>query len=102
MRIDHHAYQRATRVAGFGLLLQIFVGLLLFIFGILSDDTVCVLASYYVFPGVLLWLGLVIIFHQHKLERLEALEEDELATTRGGAGTFFDRASDETRVAARR
>lgn len=102
MRIDHHAYLRATKVAGFGLLMQIAVGLLLFFFGHLSNDTASVHASLFVFPGVLMWLGLIIIFHQHKLERLEALEEDELSATRAGAESFFERSGEESRVAARR
>lgn len=102
MRIDHHAYHRATRVAGFGLLLQLAMGVLLFLFGNVSDDTTLIISSLYVLPGTLVWIGLIIIFHQHKLERLEALEEDELTATRAAAGSFFDRAGDETRVAARR
>lgn len=102
MRIDHHAYKRATKVAGLGLLLQIAIGLLLLTFGFESHDAAFQAASIYVLCGVLVWLGLIIIFHQHKLERLEALEEDELASTRGGAGSFFEKAESETRVAARR
>ena len=102
MRIDHHAYQRATRVAGFGLLLQIAMGILLLVLGLVSHDTTFQFTSLFMLIGVLAWLGLVIIFHQHKLERLEALEEDELAATRAGAGSFFDKAGDETLVAARR
>jgi modulator of FtsH protease HflK len=103
MRIDHFAFQRATKVAGFGLLLQAIIGLLLLVFGLTYSDTAFVFASLYVLPGVLVWLGLIIIFHQHKLERLEALEEDELAATRGGKSTsVFDKAREESRVAQRR
>jgi membrane protease subunit HflK len=102
MRIDHHAYQRATRVAGFGLMMQIGIAVLLLLFGSIARDTPSFLASLFALPGILVWLGLVIIFHQHKLERLEALEEDELTATRAAAGSFFERAADETRVSARR
>lgn len=105
MRIDHFAYQRATKVAGFGLLVQAFIGLVLLIFGLLYHDTAFQYASMYVLTGVLVWLGLVIIFHQHKLERLEALEEDELAATRGGrtgSTSVFEQEREESRVAARR
>jgi modulator of FtsH protease HflK len=102
MRIDHHAYQRATRVAAFGLLIQVVIGLTLLIFGIVSEDSAFKFSSVYVLTGVLVWLGLIVIFHQHKLERLEALEEDELAATRAGMGSIFDAAADESRVAARR
>jgi regulator of protease activity HflC (stomatin/prohibitin superfamily) len=103
MRIDHFAYQRATKVAGFGLMLQAAIGVLLLTFGLAAKDTPFTFAALYVLPGVLVWLGLVIIFHQHKLERLEALEEDELAATRGSQrGSVFEKTREESRVAARR
>lgn len=107
MRTDHFAYQRATKVAGFGLLLQVAIGILLLVFGMVSTprDTPLVFASLYVLPGVIVWLGLVIVYHQHKLERLESLEEDELAATRGGmaeTASVFDQSREESRVAARR
>jgi len=103
MRIDHHAYQRATRVASFGLLLQIILGVTLLVFGIINHDIAFQFAAVYVLCGVLVWLGLIIIFYQHKLERLEALEEDELAATRGGgSASCLASAANERRVAARR
>lgn len=104
MRIDHFAYQRATKVAGFGLLIQIVIGIGILVFGLLSSprDTPLIFASLYVLPGILVWLGLVILFHQHKLERLESLEEDELAAARGDSKSVFDQSRDESRVAARR
>ncbi|MHC5023917.1 MAG: SPFH domain-containing protein [Planctomycetota bacterium] len=103
MRTDHHAFQRATRVAGFGLLLQAAIGLILLVFGLAapSRDTTFLFASAFVLCGVLAWLGLIIVFYQHTLERLESLEEDELASARGETGSIFE-GIDETRVAARR
>ncbi len=85
-----------------GLLLQIFIGVVLLVFGLMRNDTAFQFASLYALVGILVWLGLIIIFHQHKLERLEALEDDELASTRSKAGSFFEKASHESRVAARR
>ena len=58
-----------------------------------GGDTVFQFASYYVFGGLLVWLSLIVVFHQHTLERLEALEEDELAAGRGGAGSVFEAAT---------
>lgn len=102
MRIDHFAYQRGTRVAAFGMLLQFVIGLTILLFGWLTNDTAFVFVSQYILLGVIVWLSLVVIFHQHKLERLEALEEDELAAARGGTSSIFDATADEARVAARR
>jgi len=102
MRVDHHAYRKATRVAGFGLFIQAAIGLTLLLFGVVGGDTVFQFASYYVFGGLLVWLSLIVIFYQHTQARLEALEEDELAAARGGAGSVFEGGHDEGRVAARR
>jgi len=101
MRVDHHAYRRATRVAGLGLMGQIAIALVLLVFGVLFPDTVFRFASFYVFGGVLVWLSLVVIFHQHTQERLEALEEDELAAARTGTGSVFE-SSGGGNVAAKR
>lgn len=73
MRIDHHAYQRAARVASFGLLLQFVIGLILLVFGLNLNDTAFVFGSMYTLSGLVVWLGLIVIFYQHKLECLEAL-----------------------------
>ena len=83
MRTDHFAYQQATRVAAFGLLLQLTIGLLMLIWGITGSDTSFEIGSTYVLPGCLVWIGLMVVFHQHRLERLESLERDELASDRG-------------------
>jgi membrane protease subunit HflK len=102
MRIDHHAYQRATRVAGVGFLVQLGIGLTMLVFAILARDTPFLFGSFFVLLGLLVWLGLIVIFNQHKLERLEALEEDELAATRAETGSAFEAADEDIRVAARR
>lgn len=111
MSNDHHAYQRAAQVAGFGLLLQAIVGLTLLLFGILSvpnetqsglsADTTFIYGAIYVLLGTLVWISLIIVFYQHKLERLEALEYDELTASRG-TDSVFKETDEEVRVAARR
>lgn len=103
MRIDHYAYQRAARVAwtGFGLQAVMGIALLLLGMNLPGKDSAFVYASLYVMTGAVVWIGLGIIFHQHKLDRLEALEEDELAASRG-AESFFEREGAGTHVAARR
>ena len=93
MRNDHFVYQQATRVAALGLFLQAAIALTLLIFGLNAKDTTFVFASFYVFIGILVWGGLVIVFHQHRLERIESLEADELAAQRESTGSVFDRNS---------
>ncbi len=102
MRIDHLAYQRATNIAGFGFLLQIVVATVLLIFGLRAGDATAEYAAWYLYVGVVVWLGMIIIFNQHKLERLEALEEGELTATGSTGESIFDRSGEEIRTAARR
>ena len=101
MRVDHFAYQQATRVASFGLLLQLAIGLTLLLYGLLGRDTSMVFASFYVLIGIGVWVALIVVFHQHRLERLEALEEDELREARPDA-SIFEASREETGLAARR
>lgn len=103
MRIDHHAYQRATRVAGVGFLVQLGLGLTVLMFGLVADDSAFIVGSAYPLISLLAWLALIIILNQHTQERLEALEEDETAMRSESAGeSVFTDATDETRVAGRR
>jgi len=101
MRVDHFAYQQATRVAGFGLLFQLGIGLTLLLYGLIGRDTTMTIGSLYVLTGILVWVSLIVVFYQHRLERLEALEESELRDTRPDASIFTESRS-ETGLAARR
>ena len=102
MRVDHLAYQRATNISVFGFFLQLLVALTFLIYGLAVGDTPSIMASLWAFPPLLIWIGLILVFNQHKMERLESLEEDELSTGGVSGESIFDRAGDEVRVAARR
>ena len=99
MRSDHHAYQRATGVAAAGLFAQLAIALALLIFGKSTEDTTSVIASAWAFSGLVVWLGLILIFHQHRLERLESLEMEGGARLDDGGRLF---AADDARVARKR
>ena len=99
MRIDHHAYQRATAVAASGLFAQLAIALLLLVFGKVTGDSSSSIASLWAFGGLVVWLGLILLFHQQRLERLESLEMDGAARL-DEQGRLFT--PDEARVARRR
>lgn len=101
MRVDHLAYQRATNIAGLGFLLQaLFAGVLL-VLGLALGDTGSVIASIWAMLGLVVWVGLLIVFNQHRLERLESLEADELLAS-GGDAALFEGADGIGGVAVRR
>ena len=113
MRIDHHAYQRATGVAASGLFAQLAIALLLLVFGKATESSSLVIASAWAFSGVVVWIGLVAVFYQHRLERLESLEFDSAQSGVAGQGNQIGQTSrlddqgrlftaDEARVARKR
>lgn len=100
MRVDHHACQRAVTTALTGLILQFLFATTLLVFGLFSGSTAIVFASYFVWIGVLVWLGLILLFYQEKMQLLEDLEESELVGD--DQTTMFEKAGDAIRPAASR
>ncbi len=101
MRIDHIAYQRASSVSVLGLFLQLVMGLLLLIYGRSAGDVAFEVASLFALATMPVWIVLAVVFHQHRLERLESMEREDLITARGDA-TIFERSTGEQDAAARR
>ena len=102
MRVDHHAYRKATAVAGFGFLLQGAMALVLLIFAWLSEDTVFRFAAAYFFGGLFVWLSLIAVFNQHRQERLDSLEADELMAAKADTGSVFQSGREQEGPSARR
>ncbi len=102
MTRDQFVYQQATRVSALGLATQSLLGLFLLVFGRAAGDSAFILASVYVLTGTIVWVALMVLFHQHRLERIEALENEEIARLRGGAKSVFDGEREESQSATRR
>ncbi|MGA1046303.1 MAG: hypothetical protein ACO3ZY_14040, partial [Phycisphaerales bacterium] len=79
MRIDHVAYQRATRIAGIGLLLQLGIGLTLLIYGTVAGDSTFSIGSAYALAGTVVWAPLILVLNQHRRARLGALAFEGIA-----------------------
>lgn len=102
MKADYLTYRKATSVSVLGLVLQFAQALLLLIYGVLHKDSAVITGAYIVGTGVLVWLGLAIVFDQHRRERIEALEAEALAQTSGASSSVFEGAGDEFKAAGRR
>ncbi|NOG54043.1 MAG: hypothetical protein HND57_06900 [Planctomycetes bacterium] len=102
MRTDHTTYSLATRISFVGLALQALAALALLLFGLGVKDDLSLAASYYALMGLPIWLVLIVVFHQHKLERIEAMEARELEEESGRSQSIFDRHEEDLQVAARR
>ncbi|MFG0330648.1 MAG: SPFH domain-containing protein [Phycisphaerales bacterium] len=102
MRTDHTTYAIATKVSLGGLALQIIAGVILLAFGLATRDQVAWGASFYVLAGSIVWITLAILFHQHKLERIEAIESEEIVRAGERGGSIFEVSEEDLAVAARR
>lgn len=102
MRADYLSYKRATGASLLGLVVQCVFAASFLIYGILGGDHAAVSASIFMIVGVAGWLALVIVFDQHRRERIEAMEAESLSADATASTSVFDTKSDEFRVAARR
>ncbi len=103
MTQDPVAFRRATAVSLAGLALQLLAALVLIVYGTLAADRVAVTAFLYVAPGAIIWITLALLYHQHRLERLEAAELEALTAREAeGTASIFDEAPEDLQVAARR
>ncbi|GMV25028.1 MAG: hypothetical protein AMXMBFR58_10590 [Phycisphaerae bacterium] len=101
MKADYLTYRKATSVSVLGLILQIAQTLALVIYGVLNRDLATLSGAIIVGFGVPVWLGLAIVFDQHRRERIEALEAEALAQAPGSSSSVFE-GGDEFRAAGRR
>lgn len=90
MTADHLAYQRATSVSLFGLGLQLLFAILMLLYGIFGSDPGALSASYAMLIGCAAWLGLVLVFHQHKLERIEVREAEAYRSSSASQARVFE------------
>ena len=102
MRADHLTYRRATSISLIGLAIQVALTLTLLLYALFSRDAAALTAAIYTAIGVIVWLGLALLHHQHTLERLESIEADAFAEASASQASVFEGIQDELRVAARR
>ncbi|MCB9845283.1 MAG: hypothetical protein H6811_04775 [Phycisphaeraceae bacterium] len=102
MRADHVTYRRAASVSLIGLAVQLLLTLLLFVNAYMAGDHAGFTATLYVLLGVPVWLGLALVFDQHRRERIEAFEAEAFAQTDAATSSVFEESAGELRVAAKR
>ena len=101
MTEDHKTYQRATQASLAGLGVQVLVTLA---FGILagwSRHPSLWAAFWHAIAGIPLWACLWIVYQQHRLERIEALEAEEIRK-QGADSSIFEVRMDDLSVYRKR
>ena len=87
---DHLSYQRASTISAFGLAMQLALAVAMLVYGVLGGDYAATYGSIPMFFGVPIWIALLLVFHQHKLERLEAIETEAFRASDASQASVFD------------
>lgn len=96
MRINHETYRRAATAAIFASIFHLVLTCVVFVLGYVVGDDATRVAAYSMVCGLPIWVILVLLFHQHRLERLEALEHEQLRSRADAAGSIFEFDENET------
>ena len=99
---DQETFRRAASAALAGLFVQIALSIVVAIVGLAAHSPAMNAATWHMLGGIPIWIILVILFHQHRLERAEALESEQLARSDAQTAAIFDERTDELQIARRR
>ncbi len=99
---DYLTYRKAAATSMTGLVIQLILTLTVFFYARVAGDAAAAAASVFLLTGVLVWGVLLLVFDQHRRERIEAMEAEQLAVSGASAASAFENTGDEMRLAARR
>ncbi|MEM7577315.1 MAG: SPFH domain-containing protein [Planctomycetota bacterium] len=102
MTADQLTYRRAATAALAGLGVQLLLTILIGVMTIWTGSHAFTAATWHLLGGGILWGALWLIYNQHRRERVEALEADELAASAGSDTTMFDEAGHELALSRKR
>lgn len=99
---DYLTYRKAANTAIVGLVIQLVLTIAVFFYAQSSGDDSAAAGTVFLLSGVLVWGVLLLVFDQHRRERMESMEAEQLAVSGVAAASAFENTGDELRVAARR
>ncbi|WP_432798162.1 SPFH domain-containing protein [Poriferisphaera sp. WC338] len=102
MSNDQQTYKRAANAALFGLIAQVVLFLCVTMIGLAYESAAIMSAMWYILGGVPVWFILLVLFHQHKQERIESLEAEQLAEADAEAAAIFNEAGQQLAQARKR
>lgn len=98
MSQDQHVYARASKAAGIGFLVQLILSIAFALAGLWAQSHALAAVGWHAFGGLPIWLILIILYHQHRIERVETLETEQLTR----ADALFDEHADDLTLARTR
>ncbi|MEM8737961.1 MAG: SPFH domain-containing protein [Planctomycetota bacterium] len=102
MAEEQQTYQRAASTALLGLATQLGLAVVVAGLGLYAQSQALHAATWYLFGGLPIWLTLWMLYHQHRLERREALEAEQLSREDARAAALFDEAGHNLATARKR
>lgn len=102
MTQNEQTFKRAAAVALIGLFTQLGLAIIMAILGIYAQSDALHAATWYLFGGLPIWITLWILFNQHRLERVEALEAEQIAEGDAQAAALFQEAGQQLAMARKR
>jgi len=87
---DQHTYRRAASAALIGLIAQVLLYLAVGIISVYADAPSMTIATWHLFGGIPIWIVLWLLMNQHRIERVEALEEQQLAARGARSAAMFE------------
>ncbi len=102
MSHDQETYRRSAGAALIGLAIQTLLWILTGLTGLYAGSTAIHTIAWYYLGGLPIWIILWVVYNQHRLERVEALETEQLAAEDAQAAALFDEAGQQLNLAQKR
>lgn len=102
MSHDQETYRRASNAALIGLATQVVLSILVSLTGLYAGAAGVNAIAWYFIGGLPIWVILWLIYNQHRLERVEALETEQLAAEDARTAALFEEAGQQLQIAQKR
>ncbi|MEM1355670.1 MAG: SPFH domain-containing protein [Planctomycetota bacterium] len=102
MSQDQQTFARATTAALIGLATQLVITIIVAIMGVYTQSMALTAATWYLVGGLPIWVGIWVLYNQHRLERGESLEAQQLADSDARSAALFDEAGNQLAQSRRR
>ncbi|MCC5828335.1 MAG: hypothetical protein JJU36_02700, partial [Phycisphaeraceae bacterium] len=99
---DQTVYERAIGAARVGLAVQVAITLIVGILAVYTENPALRTAMWHLLGGWPIWIILLLIYQQHRMERIETLEAEALAAGKARGSELFEADADELSLTRRR
>lgn len=102
MSHDQETYRRACNAVLLGLGTQLALSILTALTGLYAGSVGINALFWYFLGGLPIWIVLWLLYNQHRLERVEALETEQLAADDARTAALFEEAGEQLHIAQKR